>query len=971
MLSTVGAMVASVGRISAGVGYDYLTKEVATSKHDYYAGHGEAPGVWAGRGLSALGLAGEVAAEDMAHLYGRFVDPRSAGSDNEVVLGQKVSSRTLHAGTPREKVLEPVAAFDVTFSPSKSVSALWAAATDEQVRSAVLDAHEAGVAAGLDYLEDNAGHGRAGKGGVRRVQSAGLVVAQFRHRTARSTQPGVRVGDPQIHSHCAILNRLLCEDGTWRTLDGQAIYRHAHAAGALYGSVFELELSRSLGVEWQAPAAGERVPMREIVGMPDSVRKQWSSRREQVLATYDRMVDKFRSTEHRSPTTREAFELRSRATVKSRLAKQQGNVELHAEWRNVLSVDELNAIDNLAGSVELTAITGGRLVAGSEQLGAAALQSLETQRSWWTRAHLFAEVAKLTDDPTRDSIELDVERIVAGCVNLEADTDTDYAQPDTTKFTSPRIIAAEQFVLGEASRDADWSIDAVLDPILGDDQVDAVEAVTSARSQVTTVIGPAGAGKTTLLQSVAESYKAAGRDIRVLALAANAAQVVTEETGIAATTIATWRVGGVDLPRNGLVIIDEASMVPTLTLRDLCRTAAFYNTRVALVGDYAQMGSPEAGGLLRDLSALDSASLMTTVRRFTTPWEGDASKRLRAHDADVATLYATKGRIKETTQADAIDSVADAWFTDNEGGNNTLVVADTITDAADVSGACQQRLLDAGHLGEHLGTAADSNPVHVGDLLQTRQNTNDLFTTDGHKVLNREVWQVTGLNTAGDIVAKHSSSNRQVAIKPEYLGRSVVLAYGTTLAGAQGRTVDRGHVLITPRTAAQSVYVGMTRGRANNTAHVITDGHDHEEFDLGDRSAVGAFADAIQRNSDGELSATTVATRWNTDTIQREAARSEDRVLDYATTFWTSTHRALPSKLRTTITIDPAAVGKRLSTIPNGEWPAILKTAIARTDWTKPDADTTFMSKLIARHARPPTSTMQPLGTDHRRTPQR
>ena len=53
----------------------------------------------------------------------------------------------------------------------------------------------------------------------------------------------------------------------------------------------------------------------------------------------------------------------------------------------------------------------------------------------------------------------------------------------------------------------------------------------------------------------------------MLALAANAAQVVTEETGIPATTIATWRVGGVDLPRNGLVIIDEASMVPTLTLR--------------------------------------------------------------------------------------------------------------------------------------------------------------------------------------------------------------------------------------------------------------------------------------------------------------------------------------------------------------------------------------------------------------------
>ena len=967
----MGAMVASVGRISAGVGYDYLTKDVATSKHDYYAGHGEAPGVWSGRGIDALGLSGEVSAEDMAHLYGRFVDPRSAGSDHEVVLGRAVSARTINAGTPREKLLEPVAAFDVTFSPSKSVSALWAAATDVAVREAVIAAHEVAVSAGIDYLEDNAGHARAGAKGIRRVDTEGLVVAQFRHRTARSTDPGVRVGDPQIHSHCAILNRLLCEDGKWRTLDGQAIYRHAHAAGALYGSVFELELSRTLGVEWQAPVAGERVPMREIVGMPDSVRKQWSSRREQVVATFDRLVDKFRSTEHRSPTTAESYELKSRATLRSRLAKRQGNVELHSTWRNALSVDEIDAVDAVVGTVDVDEITGGRLTAGSEQLGTAVLQSLETQRSWWGRAHLFAEVSKLSDSPTRDAIELDVERIVAGCVNLEVDADVDYALLDTAKFTSPRIIAAEQYVLGEASRDADWSIEAIIDPILGDDQVAAVEAVTSARSQVTTVIGPAGAGKTTLLQSVADSYKAAGRELTVVVLAANAAQVVTEQTGIPATTIATWRVGGVDLPRDGLVIIDEASMVPTLTLRDLCRTAGFYNSRVALVGDYAQMGSPEAGGLLRDLSGLDSASLMTTVRRFKTPWEGDASKRLRAHDADVAALYATNGRVYPTTQAEAIDTVADAWFADVEAGNKTLVVTDTTNDAADVSSACQQRLLDSGQLGAHLATASDSNPVHVGDMLQTRRNTRELFTTDGQKVLNREVWKVTGLNPVGDIVAQHTGSDRRVAIKPEYMTRSVVLAYGTTLAGAQGRTVDRGHVLVTPRTAAQSVYVGMTRGRALNTAHVVTDGHDHEEFELGERSAVGGFADAIQRNPDGELSATTVKHRWSAGKIRRDAARAEDRVLTYATGIWNNTLRTLPAEARNNITAEPAEVAQRLVAIPNGQWPTIIDQAVAATDWTGPEANKAFMSNLGVDPQQLTSAPPPPGSQAHRSAPQR
>ena len=158
------------------------------------------------------------------------------------------------------------------------------------------------------------------------------------------------------------------------------------------------------------------------------------------------------------------------------------------------------------------------------------------------------------------------------------------------------------------------------------------------------MIGPAGAGKTTLLESVAASYEAAGREVAVFALAANAAQVVTEETGIPATTIATWRVGGADLPRDGLVLIDEASMVPTLTLRDICRTAAFYGSRVGLVGDYAQMGSPEAGGLLRDLAGRDSATLMTTVRRFRPRGKATPPNDSAERDSDVAAVYTSRRR---------------------------------------------------------------------------------------------------------------------------------------------------------------------------------------------------------------------------------------------------------------------------------------------------------------------------------------
>ena len=132
-------MVASVGRITSGSGYEYLTGSVATSRHDYYTGQGEAPGVWAGRGAVLLGLSGDVDAEDMAALYGRFVVPSTVGGRRlpsgrwlpERVLGQRVVRRVRADGS----VAEPVAAFDVTFSPSKSVSVLWGLTTGPTIRA--------------------------------------------------------------------------------------------------------------------------------------------------------------------------------------------------------------------------------------------------------------------------------------------------------------------------------------------------------------------------------------------------------------------------------------------------------------------------------------------------------------------------------------------------------------------------------------------------------------------------------------------------------------------------------------------------------------------------------------------------------------------------------------------------------------------------------------------------------------------
>jgi len=98
-------MVATVGRVTSRGGpngrHRYYLNSVANGRHDYYTGAGEAPGVWTGRGCGLLGLEGIVDATVMDTLYGRFVDPRTAGGQREAdgrmipetVLGRRVSTR--------------------------------------------------------------------------------------------------------------------------------------------------------------------------------------------------------------------------------------------------------------------------------------------------------------------------------------------------------------------------------------------------------------------------------------------------------------------------------------------------------------------------------------------------------------------------------------------------------------------------------------------------------------------------------------------------------------------------------------------------------------------------------------------------------------------------------------------------------------------------------------------------------------
>src|SRR5512133_1997958 len=200
-----GGVVADIAKLSGGR-EEYYTRELATDHEAYLSGHGEAPGRWYGAGATSLGLQGEASVAGFQAMFeGR--DPTT---------GELL-------GRPHGRNAVP--AFDVVLRPTKSVSILYGLG-DAATGRAVLEAHHAGLAEAVGYLDEHLG-ARRGHGGVQHVSGQGVLAVGFDHRTSRE-------GDPLVHTHLVAANRVQGPDGRWTALDGRDLYRHRLAADAIY-----------------------------------------------------------------------------------------------------------------------------------------------------------------------------------------------------------------------------------------------------------------------------------------------------------------------------------------------------------------------------------------------------------------------------------------------------------------------------------------------------------------------------------------------------------------------------------------------------------------------------------------------------------------------------------------------------------------------------------------------------------------
>lgn len=538
----------------------------------------------------------------------RFRDTKHTDPTAEEVQGIRhrvgaVMYRAQHGVEPTDKQLvafiareskpksNSVAGFDMVFTPPKSVSMAWGLG-DDSLREGVQKSHEAAIADVVKFLEEQVIMTRRGAGGARQIDiDGGLIATKFRHYDSRS-------GDPNLHDHLVISNRVKGADGQWSSIDGRTLFQWNVAASELYNAKLAEYLEANLGLVCVPDATkSELSPVMEIAGINREMVEQFSSRRSEISAELDRL----KAAHGHAPGRKAMLELAQQATLSTRPHKSEAKSlkDLCEEW-----AAKAEAISR-TGEVNIPTGEGLKkhLEAASEQARAKREQAqveflsrtpeehaqqildrVTAQRAVFRRSHVEAETIRYlrgagvpvpVPGTTQTTPESTDEQTLAGAIHhaleqkvlhlsgeqnrpvadefLRADGTNSFVRRDAQLFTTQEMVDAELRILDAAT--------APVIPAAGFDVFEqklqerreklaekgfslpagqealAREFALSERLLVAG-IGAAGAGKTASVSLAVETIQAAGGRVIGMAPTAAAAKVLGDELGIGADTVA-------------------------------------------------------------------------------------------------------------------------------------------------------------------------------------------------------------------------------------------------------------------------------------------------------------------------------------------------------------------------------------------------------------------------------------------------
>lgn len=516
---------------------NYYTKENALKNSEWF-------------GADGLGLSGHVENQAFYNLlYGKSAD----GQQQLIQIKGDPSQRR--------------AAIDFTFSAPKSLSIRALVGGDERL----VEAHREAVRCALEVMQERYAQTRITANGNRQaVDTGSLVVGQFHHDTSRKK-------DPQLHTHCVIMNMTQLENGQWQSLHNDQLFSNKMLLGQLYRNELAHKV-QELGYEIEQKEDG----LFEIKGYTQEQLEGFSKRSQQVKA----LVGEDASSKEKEWAT---LKTRPRKGNELPFYQQKHKWDLEASALRMRHPQPTHSKSIKANS---TQEADKAVEAGIEHCSE---RNVNFEREE-VEKFVMSEVGKSKWAEIQSAINSSDDLLKAK--NGEHTTHSALAR----ELNTIRLIRQGQGqVSGIASPEA---VEAHLEnTTLNEGQREGLRMMATTKDQVVALVGVAGSGKTKSLEEFKSIAESRGYTLKGFAPSAEAAKVLSEDVGIEAETVASLLISKPPkqpLP-NQIWVVDEFGLASAKDAHALLQRATEERARVILVGDTRQLSAVEAGNPLKSL----------------------------------------------------------------------------------------------------------------------------------------------------------------------------------------------------------------------------------------------------------------------------------------------------------------------------------------------------------------------------------
>ncbi|WP_411993371.1 MobF family relaxase [Agarivorans sp. DSG3-1] len=772
------------------------------AKEDYYSGHGEPKGTWAGLGSRIFGLQHQTI------------------NDNDyqmLMTGYSPSGEPLvqNAGKDNRR-----AAWDCTLSAPKSVSLVWASASP-QLKNKIEKAKEAAVQKTISFMENQVALTRRGKKSALYERTSGLVFACFEHCSNRNE-------DPQLHTHLLVLNVAPRLDDTWGSVASDSLYHWKMASGAMYRAELSFQMQK-LGFSIEADGDSFH-----IKGVSKQVCDTYSSRAKEI-------ENELKKAGIKSSSSKQGASFK---TLTRKAKKNVDRVPLLQRWKNELQSHGLSE----AYIETLTSPEKAMIPAELDQ--DLALSDLTEQKAVFTEQELFKAVAVQASHSGMNAIqaeELSRLMLEEGLIPLRP------KNAFSRLFTTEDVLSCESLMLNDAQilakrHTKPIRVEQVTNAVItaekqlgfsfDEEQKEAIQ-YTLCSGDLSITQGSAGAGKTTLMLAAKIAYEKQNLTIKGACIAKKAADNLSQETGIQSQTVASLvtaiNTNKRPLNKVDVLVVDEAGLLPSTDLQLLLFEANTSGCKVILTGEDKQLDAINRGGALRFLSRPEilGTQRIETIRRQREMWAKQTVVDLRDKRSEQAlhTLQQHNCLHWAKSNDDAIQTLINDWhrYQKSHPEKQSLVIAREWEDVKQLSKAIRDIHIKEGKVSKESTkltcSVADKRfeyDYSEGDRVKfCRNEYKRLQVSNGTLGTITSIAQVDGDVRLSVLLDDERSISFLASEYCDEIGVNLCHAYALTIFSSQGTTVDGNtFTLYSGRMAQRETYVALSRHKDESHVYV-------------------------------------------------------------------------------------------------------------------------------------------------------